>query len=430
MASKPLKPPKRRPSSKASKVTHASEITTINGFLIAATILTGILAWAVGNFIYTALHDTMSRPLLIGIIFVILYGMLGIVVFSTSNLKGYFRKNIITGSSSAGGILLLLLAAGAVVFVAAALFQWIYGLSFGQTDSGPTSFIFVIDDSESMLDSDPQRARYAAIPTVLAGMDKDFPYMIYRFSDNIERIRDMAPISAGVSAPTGLSAGRTAIRAALSQVAADCENGVWEGGSRPKVILLTDGHATDMDYLSDIDPVLKRLTAAQISVSTIGLGAADRPLLDRIAQTTDGIFVDVSDVSELSAAMMSAAGRAAERDLVSAREAGSLGVLYGILRILFLTLLGTAIGLLMAVAYGFQDAVGLIAGSSVIKAVVGALFMELGTAAGLPAKIMWLILWIMIALTIASKILPKRKTVERTPHTGVKDTGSKNLSPY
>ncbi len=426
-----LTPSKRRLSSRATKTIRPSEVTTINSFLIAVTILIGVLAWIVGSLVYTALLDTMVRPLVIGIVFVILYGMLGIAVFSISNLKGYFRGNIISGGDSTGGVLLVLLAATVLIFAAAALFQWLYGLSIERATAGPTSYIFMIDDSESMLESDPQKERYAAIPSVLAGMNQNFHYMVYRFADDIERVRDMGPISEEVPIPTSLAAGRTAIRAALSRVIADYEAGVWEGGSQPKVILLTDGYATDMGYLGDIDPVLKRFSAADICVSTIGFGQADTVLLDRIAQKTGGVFVDVADVSKLSDAMWSAAGRQAERDLLSARDTVGLGVLYGILRVLFLTVLGTAIGLLIAVAYGFQAAVSLITVSSVIKALAGALLMEFGTAVGFPAKIMWLLLWILIALTMASKVVPNKQKHDRTPYKPeVRDVGSRDLSPY
>lgn len=425
-----LTPTKQSRASKTSRAPRPSEITTVNVFLIVCTALTGVLAWAAGKFVYTALLETMARPLLIGLVFVILYAMLGIVVFSISNLKGDFRENVISGGS-AGGALLFLLAAGVVIFAAAALFQWLYGLRLERKDIGPTSYIFMIDDSESMLDSDPQEERYAAIPSVLAGMDQDFPYMVYHFSDDIKRIRDMGPISKGVSVPTSEAAGRTAIRGALSQVIADRETGVWEGGRRPKVILLTDGYATDMTALKDIDPVLKRFAAADICVSTIGLGQADGRLLERIAQKTGGVFVDVEEMSGLSDAMMSAVGRQAERDLLSAREMTGANVFYGALRVLFLTLLGVLTGSLMAVAYGSQSAVSLIAVSSVIEALAGALLMELGTAAGFPAGIMWLLLWILIALTVASKVVPNKHRNDRTPYKpGGRDAGTRDLSPY
>lgn len=425
-----LTPSKQGRSSRASKTVRPSEITTINGFLIVCTILIGVLAWVVGGCVYAALLETISRPLLIGIVFVILYGMLGIAVFSISNSKGYFRENIISGGS-AGGALLILFAAGAVVFAAAALFQWLYSLSFEQAVTEPTSYIFMIDDSESMLDSDPQKERYAAIPSVLAGMNKDFPYMVYRFADDIERIKDMGPMSEEVSVPNGAVAGRTAIRRALSQVIADHEAGVWTGGDCPKVILLTDGHATDMNALREIDPVLERFAAANICVSTVGFGQADDKLLERIAQKTGGVFVDVVDVSELSEAMMSAAGHQAERDLLSARKMDGLNTLYGILRVLFLTILGTTIGLLMAIAYGFRGSVSLIAASSGIKALVGALLMELGTAFGFSAKIMWLFLWILIALTVASKVVPNKQKHDRIPYKpGVRNASARDLSPY
>lgn len=412
-APRPPRAPAQRPSLH-SRTAQPSRLTTINVPMIFITILVGALAWFIGNFIYTLALDAMPRPLLIGAEFLILCVLLAAVVFGVSLSKQYFEENILTGARGGQGSAALILLAGcAAVMGAAALFQWIYGLSFDKSRAAPSAYIFLLDDSGSMEESDPDMERYSAISKVLAGMDRSFPYMLYRFADDVERVRDMAPISDGLPSLSARPDGQTAIRAALEQVVSDHRSGAWDGGEMPKVILLTDGFATDIDSLGQIDPVLERCAAEGLSVSTIGLGQADAALLSRIAEKTGGIFVDIQNASQLSEAMASAAGQRVVRDLLSAREDTGLGVLYGALRILFLTVLGLMVGLLMAVAYGFQDAVGLIAGSSAATALLGAMLMEFGTALGLSAKLMWLLLWVLVAMTMASKVTSSAGGTER-----------------
>ena len=104
-------------------------------------------------------------------------------------------------------------------------------------------------------------------------------------------------------------------------------------------------------------------------------------------------------------AMTSAASRYAADDLVTTRyHSGRLGALWGVLRVVFLTVLGTLIGLAAAVAYGQMDSLSLIAASSAVKSLVGALLLELCTSLfDLPDRVFWLILWVLIAATLCTR---------------------------
>ena len=403
------RPPRRRPSSTprrppappSGRVTPRRDSGEINIPLILATIAAGAAAWLVGMLLYPPLSGGISRPPVIGGVFVVLYILLAVVAAVFGNAAGSWGTNILTHTKDTGSVLLLLCAGAVVTFGLGALFQWIYGLDLGGEPAAPTSYIFVIDDSGSMETSDHQQERYAAIPSVLEGQSGDFPYMVYSFADNTVLLKEMAPISDGIPNIRGNSNGQTEINGALNRVIDDYTDGVWEGGGAPKVILLTDGGATDIDSPSQIKPVLDRFVKAGISVSTVGLGMAEESLLQEIAGRTGGVYIDIAGASELPNAMASAATRRVDRDLLSARAGTRMTVLYGILRVVFLTILGTAVGLFMAVAYGRSCELIMI--SSAVKSFLGAFLMEVFTAAGVPAKLMWLILWLFIALTLAEK---------------------------
>lgn len=381
-----------------------SRQTTVNIPLMAITLVIGLVCWFIGRILYSAWVDSMPRPLLIGILFAGLCFVLCFAVYFYSKIAGIFEQNIVMGGSD-GGVLVILLLAVIAVFLLAMLFQWVYGLDFGKQVTEPTSYVFLIDDSGSMEGNDPSQERYRAISDVLDDMPDSFEYMVYGFSNDAYIVRDMAPISDGVPDLSGNSSGGTAIRGVLDRALEDHDRGIWNGGENPKVILLTDGAATDIGLLSSINSTLRRYAAAHISVSTVGLGNVDVSLMTKIAQMTGGVFIDVEDAGQLSEAMRSAASAYTSRDLLTARYQPNMDFLYGLMRVLFLSILGMLIGIAVAVAYGLQESVSLTMVSSLIMSVIGALAMELGTgAAGLSGGWMWLALWLLIATTIAAKI--------------------------
>ena len=375
----------------------------LNLWLIPVTAAAGLISWVICFLLYSAMEDTVSRPLLIGILFFVFSIILILVVYVFSNHTGIFEENILTGGSPLSA---LLTAVGCAVIIggAAVLFPWLYGLGIGKENTGPTSYIFVIDDSGSMANNDPEQKRYSAIASVLEDMPDDFPYMVYNFSNGTEIIKEMSTKSEGIPALSGNSYGGTSIRFALMQVMDDYENGIWDGGKNPRVILLTDGYATDIGLFSSVNKPLRRYARKGISVSTVGLGDVDRNLMQKIADKTGGVFIDVSDASGLAEAMNSAAGQVTDRDLLTLRNSSKLGWLYGILRVLFLLILGLMIGFAETVAYGFQRSVQTSLPFSAAGSFLGALFMKLGTELlGISDKIMWVVLWILTAVLVATK---------------------------
>lgn len=397
---------------------------SLNAILLFITVIVGIVAWVIGINIYSFEANIIAMPLLIGIIFLILYLFLIVTIFAYSISTGIFEENIITGSSQLSSSGFLIIIIGVLVFGLSILFQWIYGMNYTNEVQQPTAFIFVIDDSGSMAENDPQQLRYNAISSVLENVDPDFPYMIYGFSNDVEIISGMIPASNGIPRITGDSTGGTSIRAALDKVIQDKISGVWDGGTSPKVILLTDGYATDIGLFKSIHGVLKTYVKNRISISTVGLGDVDESLMNKIAKMTGGVYIDVSDASGLAEAMSSAATQYTSRDLLSTRYTTNLNLLYAVLRIIFISILGVIIGFATAVAYGVQESSTLIVVSSAIKSVVGAILMEVCTdVMGFSDKIIWLVLWILISLTLATK----HTTYKRGPRRPSRNRSSRRL---
>ena len=372
--------------------------------LCIASIAAGIAAWLIGKILYSILEGNISQVLLIAIEFLLLFLILTATIIVISAVRGTWEDYVLFLDEKWKIVISLIIGAG-LVFGSSALFQYIYGLNSEKVYQGPSSYIFVIDNSGSMQQNDPENLRYGAIQQILEGMPENFPYMIYGFSDNVVRIRDMAPVSEGIGEIAAENNGGTAIKGALQQVIEDYKNKVWEDKNhRPKVILLTDGCATDIGFFNPITRVLKKFSKERISVSTVGLGTVDGKLMQKIADSTDGIFLQVEDVAYLKDAMKNAATQySEERNLLSVRSRQDRDWMYALMRIGFLTILGTGIGVLMIIASTKEEDAYLIAISSEIKGFAGGIVMEIGTQViGLSDSVMWMVMWILISMLFSN----------------------------
>lgn len=398
--------------------------TVFNTILLLATLAAGVIMWFVGEWLYGELVFAMPRPVLIGLLFLLLY----VLVIGAILLVGAIRHTFygcVLFLDGTGPIAGLLAGGAAAIFLLAMLFQFLYGLQETRIVQDATSYIFVLDNSGSMESNDPNQLRYQAIDAILSDRSADFPYMVYGFADDTTLMRGMAPASQGNALDTSnLTNGMTYMFDALNQVLEDYQNGVWsDSGGSPRVILLTDGIASDISSTQELDGVLQEYYDAGISISTVGLGDGfniDIGMLERIAGQTGGVFVHVTDINQLAGGMGSAALYSSSRDLVNYtyRDAGSIPRI--LMRVVFLFLLGGLLSFLALFAYGQEDNVAffLIAGG--VTALVGALFMEFSTSSGLSESIARLVLWLLLAATPAllEKIIIVRPNINLNQGTG------------
>ena len=384
---------RRRHASDAEDIANV-QIAELNIPVLIGSVIAGAALWFLCRFLYRLWADALPQTLVMGIVFTLLGLGVCVVVCLISRIGGTYQGNLFGRSDRS----LPILAGGlAALFLLAALFQWLYSLDFKDRSADPTSYIFVIDDSGSMSGNDPADSRFDAIRTVMESMPADFPFMVYRFTDRAELMRDMAPLTAGDDFSFGESNGGTDIKAALQTVLFDLQSGLWDGGDNPRVLLLSDGQSN-----GTLRTLLKDYVAEGISVSTIGFGSPNDRLMQRIATRTGGVYIYVDDISLLPDAMRTASAAHVDRTLVSARSGMPGGVLYGILRIVFDFLLCFGIGLLAMTAYGRSDSMEITAFFAAVTALLGALLMELGTDLGLSEGLMWCFLWVLTAATVGT----------------------------
>lgn len=387
----------------------------INKTVALMSVFAGVLSWFGCHYIYTTYSDKLSESVMIGSLCAVLFAAVFLTVLLGSMITGSFNKEselfVDFGHMAAYFICSLI-----GIFVLVMGLEFIYECNPNIKSIEPTSYIFVIDESGSMSGNDPGGLRYEAIPEIMKATEKGFPYMVYTFSDDTQIIRDMAPLDAEYEPIPVNSDGGTAICGTIIRILQDYKNGVWDGGSNPKVVFLTDGSATDLSNgflwfrgnMPEFNAAIEEYYDLDINISTVGLGSVDREIMTKMAETTGGVFVNIQNASNLASAMKNAASFYSDRNLLSIRYMKRWDTLYGFLRILFLTIIGTVIGSLMLLAYMEDSSIPIIIVSSIICSLIGSVLFEIGLKIGVYQSLLWIVLWALFSLT-PGHIYPKVK---------------------
>lgn len=363
--------------------------------LITATI--GFVFYIIGEVILHFGEDAVWPPLMLAIYFLafstMLYGCSYLLCKARGDRKGWYQKNlgnVVTTAFRHAAIGLV-----AAFFLAGTL-EFFYEMDYRKS-ANVSSYVFLIDDSGSMENTDPQKKRVEAIGAIMEKEKPDFPFAIYRFTHDVEKLRDMAPYRSGETfdfAPTG----GTDIVGALDYVVKDIANKKLAAGDSPKILLLSDGESDS----AGLDRVLKECIDQRITVSTISYGLGS-PLLQEIAGKTGGLYSEVMDSNMLQQEMENAVTHSNIRHLLSNRFVFGNNGLYAAMRILFLILIGLLFSWIKQKCYcsafdhGFADKVFI---TSAILCSIGAIMVEVLFAyANLPSEIirmLFCILWSII----------------------------------
>ena len=374
--------------------------------VFVASIVAGIIGLVVSSIIYGITKEILWSPLAVGISFAVFATTFILCMAIVSVLFQLGKKEFSRGGETA--ILPFLFIIGTLIL--GTLFEFIYEVDFFSQIRGyqePTAYIFLIDNSGSMEVSDPEAFRYDAIEKIISQKPDDFPYAVYGFSDGVWTQRELSPAYEGVGELDSTPGGGTAIRGTLDKFFEDYENGLKEQlGSSPKILLLSDGEATDVGFFAHIDKTLSNYSKADLPVSTVGLGdCIDEDLMHQIADETGGVYISSQDVDQLESAMQNAISQYSKnryaRTLYTRRKVPSLGVLYAIMRIFFTGILSVGISLSMLfVAKDSPADEKLIVLSSIATGVLSGLIMEMGiNLLNLPPSIIRIVFFILTALT-------------------------------
>ena len=365
--------------------------------MLIGSILAGLLYGLAGEFIYRQIGRTASHVVTTVVYFVGMYLFVGFAVYLIGKMGHAYHDGPVNRRQWAVAFLLMI--------VLSALFEWIYGRIGTGTKDHVSSYLFVIDNSGSMGKNDPTGMRYEAIEKLLENKDPAFAYGIYHFSDSAQLVRPMAPVSDGGLGKDPVNSGGTAIIHALDTILQDLDQGVLQLDSHCRMILLSDGFATDIDETSRYDWIrkLEQFVDRGISISTVGMtGDADTQLLMLAADKTGGRYVSVQDVQQLEQGMRQAA-QAEEgiRNLLGYRSENDTGIIFSGVRILFIICLGMLIAVEKTVLCERYLNTNTVLISSAIGSALAGICLEAGmNTLGLHPSAMRMALCMLIAFTL------------------------------
>ncbi len=275
------------------------------------------------------------------------------------------------------------LAAFVLMIFLSLLFEFLYSsISLKAKGQDFSSYLFVVDNSGSMDNTDPDGIRYQAIDKLLGNKDSKFEYAIYKFSDSAELAREMSPIDNSIKEQEIVNAGGTQIANALRTVLGDIQSGKMVLGNDSRVILLSDGQATDVDSsnMDEYNKMLEQFKEQEITISTVGMThKADTSLLMHTAESTGGMFVSVDNVEQLEQEMKQMVEETEEdRSLLKASTGDNINWLFMVLRVLFIICLGIIIAVEKAILCERFLNTNTVLSSSVAGSVMAGIFMEAG----------------------------------------------------
>ncbi|MBW4082350.1 VWA domain-containing protein [Paenibacillus sp. S150] len=327
----------------------------INLLLLLFSLLGGAAAFVLGELLLDKRPYGLPSIVLVGIYFAIV--ALGVGLGSllaemiSPRLNGLSWKQRYLGLSwkLLPLTLVLLFAVGTVT-------EFVYELNFGGVRP-VKDVVMVIDDSGSMMQSDPGNSRYTAAEALVQRMDEDNQVAVVTFSHDASVVQPLIPLSSAdnrekvssVINSLQTTEGGTNISGALTE-AINVINSDNKSGRGAMVIMLSDGFSQ-----FDTSTELTEYADRGIAVNTIGL-ALDDPsgsaLLQDIATATGGQYYDVTNAELLGGVFQQIYDRLGDRTLLTVRSDSTAdSPYYAGVRILALLLVGTALGVGLGIVF-------------------------------------------------------------------------------
>lgn len=370
--------------------------------MFLGTVLTGVLYSLAGEVFYQKAVERLPGAVLIAVYFSGLFVTLGVTVYLLGKASHAQASRGINKRQWLITFFLLLLLS--------VLFELIYeAIKEKSVEKEISGYLFVLDDSGSMETNDPDRIRYKAVDALVENKADHFQYGIYSFSDSGVMLRDFSPKSLEADYQLPEAEGGTAIRGILAEIGKEMESGRLHMDEGCRIILLSDGYATDISFFQkhDVMNTLKNFAQRRIRISTVGMKNADESLMRLIAEKTGGIYVQADDINSLEEAMSQAAEKNnLNRNLLGYRPGVFMDFWLGLMRAVFIAVLGMVIAVEKGIlCERFLDTWSVLI-SSAAGSVLAGLCIETGmNLLGIHPVMVRIITCILIAFTLLRKDL-------------------------
>lgn len=353
----------------------------INLLLLLFSLLGGGVAFVIGELLLDRRPYDLPSIVLVGLYFAIvaLCVSVGCVIAETISpkLNGQSWKLRYLGTSWKMLPLAVVLLLGV-----GTLTEFVYELNFGGIKP-VKNVVMVIDDSGSMMESDPGNSRYAAAKALVQQLDEDNKVAVVTFNHEASVVQPLISLSkagnrekvSDVISSLETTEGGTNISGALTEAMKVISGDGADRGAM--VILLSDGFS-EFNTATELTEFVNR----GIAVNTIGL-ALDDPsgsyLLQDIAGVTGGQYYDVADANRLGAVFQQIYDRLGDRTLLTERsDATADSPYYAVVRILALILIGTALGLGLGIVFDNRHLARSFSFGGALSGLAAGLILEFG----------------------------------------------------
>lgn len=391
----------------------------INMLLLLFSLIGAAIGFAIGEVVLRTLPETWPSYVVIGLYFGILALCVGlfclIAELMSPSLNGHsWRQRYVDLSWK-----LLVPATLVLLFVVGGLLQFVYGLEFGGTKK-IRDIVLVIDNSGSMLETDPANDRYKAAKGLIAEMDKDKRVAIISFANSAELIQPLAKVAS--------SEQKTAVYDVIDAIEPTEEGTNFYSALTEALRIIQAERGTMVIFMSDgfsdsnIKEQIAQFQNQDIAIHTVGLKIGydqGTLLLKDIAESTGGTYYDVEQSDGLSTAFQSIYMTIDNRSLLSINpNAPDEPSIYKGIRLLSFILIGLAFGIslglmfdnrFLALSFGAGGVVGgLLAGLILNAGLSGHSFTD-----GMYRLIAALVLALVISLFTLVIPVGEKKTARR-----------------
>ncbi|RNB90457.1 VWA domain-containing protein [Brevibacillus fluminis] len=356
----------------------------INLLLLILSMVGGAVGFLVGEYLLAEYENQLPQWLLMGLYFgqYALFVGLGCLLAEmiSPQLNGLGWKQRYLGFSWK----MLVPSTLVMLFVAGSLFQLIYGMNIGGVKpASADDVIMVLDISDSMSQTDPNRQLFSAAADVIRNMDDDKRVGIIVFNDQATILQPLTNVSSqkvkdhiiallkNYQAP----AGGTNIGEALSTA---MEHMKQMNSTRSMLILMSDGYS-QVDLATALAPYQQN----HVAINTVGISNVEADatnLLKNIAEQTDGTYYSVENANELSAIFHKIyLLNNRDQHLVGERVgAAADSTVYAVLRVFFLTLIGGLVGLSLGLFFDNKHLAKSFLAGGLVSGLLAGLILELG----------------------------------------------------
>ena len=380
-------------------------VEKFNNILFLACIVGAVIGWAGAEVIY---HIAPSMPVVLqaGIYFAVV--MLGILIAAFfSELIASRLKDSWSGGEVGRSILLIVVSV--LIFgLFGALFQFLYGLGFTNKHmSQIDDYLFVIDNSGSTDESDPNNLRFSEVENLISKLGVNNHFSIEVFDDSIEgklpltAVNDTSrkELSQFNNRMKTTGKGGTELQLVLNDVI----NNYTPDGRNAAVILLSDGESnSSVDYDALGSAYLKKKLPV-FCVAFSYMAPSGVHTMKQLAENTNGYYYEINDLKDLQQTIENMFELTSRRSLLERRRGSDVSnLLATILRILFIAILGILVEVALAFVLDCEDLMKMALVIHIPFSILAGITAEVGMRILPLSNVVRLVMGICMAVCIAT----------------------------